>query len=95
VTDAQIDAIAEKHTFERGMESVVDVRGVVRECLAAAAAAPADDSMAAVFEEQRRNDHARAWAQVKASIRNAIVDIEEGDTDEAIATLKALIGDER
>jgi hypothetical protein len=52
-----------------------------------------DAAITAIFAEGERNDRARTMSAFKAQIRNAITEIEEGDEDEAIATLKALIGE--
>lgn len=44
------------------------------------------------FEEHKRLQ-AQRLTQIQTSLRNVIVDLEEGDYDEAIETLRELIGD--
>lgn len=54
---------------------------------------PADE-MAAIFAELQQADEQRSASFIKAQIRNAISEIEDGDEEAAIATLKAIVGDD-
>lgn len=45
------------------------------------------------FKRLERIDEQRQKAMIVSQIRNAIIQIQEGDTDEAIAILLALIGE--
>lgn len=49
--------------------------------------------LADIFQQQREAEDLRYRNLVAAQIRNAIIEIEEGDTDGAIDRLKALIGE--
>lgn len=51
------------------------------------------ETMKEVFLQRRIDELDRAFSMMKAQIRNAISDIEEGDTDEAVETLKQIIGE--
>jgi hypothetical protein len=46
-----------------------------------------------LFQQQQAQEEARWRNMMNAQIRNAIIMIEDGDTDEAIAILQMLIGE--
>ena len=46
-----------------------------------------------IFKQQQEQEEARHRNMIAAQIRNAIIEIEEGDMDDAIARLKSLIGE--
>jgi hypothetical protein len=49
---------------------------------------------AKIEAEQVARHNALAFSMIKAQIRNAISELEDGDVDEAIATLKNIVGDD-
>lgn len=49
-------------------------------------------TMESIFAEQERNQHALAISMIRNQIRTAITELEEGDVDEALDTLYALVG---
>jgi hypothetical protein len=46
-----------------------------------------------VFKQQQANEDERERVILRTQIRNAIIQIEDGEIDDAIATLQALIGE--
>jgi chorismate mutase len=46
-----------------------------------------------IMNEQRETDMKRMLSMIKAQIRNAISDLEEGDYDEALETLNGMVGE--